>query len=195
MGLTGGIASGKSTVSRLLEEFGAQVLDADVLARQVVEPGSPVLSVLEARFPGVVDSEGILNRALLGARVFSDPKARADLNALLHPLIRQAFQERAQALEATGTKVLVYDAALLIENGLHHEMDAVIVVSVPPDVQRERLMARNGLTATEAQARIDAQLPLAKKVPHATWVVDNGGPLEQTREQVRRIWESIQRLP
>ena len=190
-GLTGGIASGKSTVSRMLRELGAQVLDADVLAREVVAPGTPGLAGVAARFPGVVGADGQLDRAALGARVFADPAERAALNALLHPLIAQAFLERTQALAEAGVPRVIYDAPLLIENGLHTRMEGVILVAVPREVQRARLMARDGLSAEAAEARLASQLPLEAKRQHATWVVDNSGDLAATRAQVEAIWKAL----
>ncbi len=118
-GLTGGIASGKSTVSRMLRELGAQVLDADVIAREVVEPGTPGLKAVAERFPGVLGPDGHLDRAKLGARVFGDPKERSALNAILHPLIGQEFLLRTHALARQGVERVLYDAPLLIENRLH----------------------------------------------------------------------------
>src|SRR5215218_4513459 len=190
-GLTGGIASGKSTVSRMLRELGAQVLDADLLAREVVAPGTPGLAEVAARFPGVVGADGQLDRARLGARVFADPAERAALNALLHPRIAQAFLERTLALAEAGVPRVIYDAPLLIENGLHTRMEAVVLVAVPREVQRARLMARDGLSLEAAEARLASQLPLEEKRRHATWVVDNSGSLEETRAQVEQIWKAL----
>lgn len=190
-GLTGGIASGKSTVSRMLRELGAQVLDADVLAREVVAPGTPGLAEVAARFPGVVGADGQLDRAALGQRVFADPAERAALNALLHPRIAQAFLERTQQLAEAGVPRVIYDAPLLIENGLHTRMEGVILVAVPREVQRARLMQRDGLSAEAAEARLASQLPLEEKRRHATWVVDNSGDLASTRAQVEAIWKAL----
>lgn len=190
-GLTGGIGSGKSTVVRMLRELGAHVLDADVIAREVVEPGTPGLKAVAERFPGVVGPDGLLDRAKLGARVFGDPKERAALNALLHPLIGQQFLLRTHALAERGVERLVYDAPLLIENRLHEGMDGVVLVWVPREVQKARLMARDGLDEAAAEARLAAQLPLDEKRQHATWVVDNSGNLEATRAQVAAVWSAM----
>ncbi|MGZ3457303.1 MAG: dephospho-CoA kinase [Archangium sp.] len=190
-GLTGGIASGKSTVSRMLRELGAQVLDADVIAREVVEPGTPGLKAVAERFPGVVGPDGRLDRAKLGARVFGDPQERAALNALLHPLIGQQFLLRTQALAEQGVARLIYDAPLLIENRLHEAMDGVVLVWVPREVQKARLRARDGLDEAAAEARLAAQLPLDEKRPHATWLVDNSGSLEATRARVEEVWRAM----
>jgi len=190
-GLTGGIASGKSTVSRMLRELGAHVLDADVIAREVVEPGTPGLAEVATRFPGVLGPDGRLDRARLGARVFADPAERAALNALLHPRIGAAFLEKTQALAAQGVERLIYDAPLLIENGLHAGMDGVVVVWATRELQKQRLMARDGLESQAAEARLAAQLPLEEKRRHATWIVDNTGELISTRAQVEEVWRAM----
>lgn len=186
-GLTGGIASGKSTVTAMFREAGVPVIDADALAREVVEPGQPALLEIAARFPGTVDAAGRLDRAKLGALVFSEPSARAALNAITHPRIQALALERTQALAARGTPVALYDAALLIENRLHEALDGVVLVSCPVEVQRARLMARNGLSAEAADQRIASQLSLEQKRPFATWIIDNGGSLEATRAQVEQV--------
>jgi len=191
VGLTGGIASGKSTVTAMFRDLGAPVIDADEVARDVVEPGTPGLAEVARRFPGVVDASGRLDRAALGQRVFADPAERRALEAIVHPRIREEVARRIEALARTGVTVVLYDAALLIENELHRGMDGVIVVSAPESLQRSRLAARDGLDDAAITARLAAQLPLADKRAHATWVVDNGGSLDETRAQVRRIWDQI----
>jgi dephospho-CoA kinase len=190
-GLTGGIASGKSTVSRMLSELGAHLLDADVIAREVVEPGTPGLKAVAERFPGVVGPDGRLDRAKLGARVFGDAKERAALNSILHPLIGQQFLLRTHALAAQGVELIIYDAPLLIENRLHEGMDGVVLVWVPREVQKARLMARDGLDEAAAEARLAAQLPLHETRPQATWLVDNSGSLEATRARVEEVWRAM----
>ncbi|WPB81114.1 dephospho-CoA kinase [Archangium violaceum] len=190
-GLTGGIASGKSTVSRMLRELGAQVLDADVIAREVVEPGTPGLQAVAERFPGVLDADGRLDRAKLGARVFGDAKERAALNAILHPLIGQQFLLRTQELSERGVERVIYDAPLLIENRLHEAMNGVVLVWVPREVQKARLMGRDGLDEAAAEARLAAQLPLDEKRQHATWLVDNSGDLGTTRARVEEVWRAM----
>lgn len=190
-GLTGGIASGKSTVTRMLRELGAEVLDADVLAREVVEPGTPGLADVAARFPGVLGPDGRLDRVKLGARVFSDATERAALNAIIHPRVREAFLEKVQALEARGVERVIYDVPLLIEAGMHEWMEGVAVVWVPRDLQKARLMSRDGLDAAGAEGRLAAQLPLDSKRAHATWVIDNSGDLAATRAQVESVWRAM----
>ena len=191
VGLTGGIGSGKSTVSEMFRGLGATVIDADQVAREMVRPSEPALQEVAQRFPGTVDAEGHLDRAALAARIFSNPAERAALNAILHPRIQAEVQRRTVALAAAGVDIVLYDAALLIENGLHQRMDAVVVVWVPAEVQQARLMARGGLSQSEAQARIAAQASLDAKRAVATWVVDNAGSRQQTQEQVLAIWKAL----
>jgi dephospho-CoA kinase len=191
VGLTGGIGSGKSTVSEMFRALGATVIDADQVAREVVRPGEPALGEIARRFPGTVDATGQLDRAALAARIFSDPAERAALNAIVHPRIQAEVQRRTAALATAGVESVVYDAALLIENGLHHAMDAVVVVWVPRELQRARLTARDALSDADAEARIAAQAPLDAKRAVATWVVDNAGTREQTRQQVVAIWKAL----
>ena len=185
-GLTGGIATGKSTVSRLFAERGVPLIDADVLAREAVAPGSPGLAEIAARFPGVV-VDGVLDRKKLGERIFSDPAERAALNAITHPRVRALAFAQSQALAAAGAPFAIYDVPLLIEGRLHEGMDGVILVYCAPEVQRARLMARDGLTAAQADARLAAQMPIDAKRPYATWIIENGGTIEATRSQVDAV--------
>ena len=191
IGLTGGIASGKSTVSRILRELGAHVLDADELAREAVKPGSPALLELSRRFPFAIAPDGTLDRAKLGEWIFSRPEERAALEAILHPRIRELFRQRTEALALSGVQEVVYEAPLLIENGFDRMMDAVLLVAAPREVQLSRLMARNGLTRAQAEARLASQLPIDEKAKLATVVIDNSGDLAATREQVARAWKSL----
>lgn len=192
IGLTGGIASGKSTVARILRELGAPVIDADQLARQVVEPGTPALADVVARFgEDVLDDDGRLDRQKLGAIVFNDDEARAALNAIVHPRIAEASQAAIAAHVAAGAKAVVYEAALLVENEAYGWMHALVVVSLPEDEQRRRLMARDDISADEADARLRSQLPLADKVAVADYVIDNSGTLEQTRRQTEQVWAAV----
>ncbi|MBP6829911.1 MAG: dephospho-CoA kinase [Deltaproteobacteria bacterium] len=185
IGLTGGIACGKSAVAAMLAERGVAIVDADQGAREVVAPGSDGLSEVVAAFgEGVLSPDGSLDRKRLGERVFGDEEARKKLNAILHPRIAQWSAERFMALAAEGRPFAVYEAALLVENGAHRAMGGLIVVTARPEVQRARLMARDGIDAAAAQARIDAQWPLEKKVAVATEVIDNSGDREALRAQV-----------
>jgi len=186
-GLTGGIATGKSTVSQMFREAGVPVIDADVIAREIVAPGEPALEEIALRFPGVLDANGQLNRAELAARIFADPRERDALNAITHPKIRERARLQAEALAKAGHQVALYDAPLLIESGSDRFVEGVILVICPKALQLQRLMRRDGLDAAEAQARIDAQMPLEKKRAFATWVIDNSADAEITRAQVEAI--------
>jgi dephospho-CoA kinase len=192
IGLTGGIASGKSTVAELLRELGAPVVDADRIAREVVAPGSPALAELAARFgQEVLLADGTLDRKRMADVVFSDDEARRALNAITHPRIAARSRAAIDEHAAAGEPVVVYEAALIVENRLHEGMAGLIVVEVPQEVQLARLIARDGLSEAAARARIAAQLPSEARRRAATWVVDNTGPIEHTRAQVEAIWTEI----
>lgn len=192
IGLTGGIACGKSAVAALLAARGVAVVDADLGAREVVAPGSEGLAaVVEAFGEGVLAPDGTLDRKALGERVFGDEPARQRLNGLLHPRIAQWSAGRFMALAAEGRPFAVYEAALLVENGAHRMLGGLIVVTARPEVQRARLMARDGLDERAAQARIDAQWPLEKKVAVATEVVDNSGDRAALEAQVAALYERL----
>lgn len=193
IGLTGGIASGKSTVARMLVERGAAVIDADQLARQIVEPGQPALTELVARFgPTILTPEGRLDRKRLGAIAFTDPQARADLGRITHPRIAEASAAAIATWADLGASVVFYEAALLVENRAHAGLAALIVVSAPPEVQIARVMMRDALTHDEAKARIAAQAPLADKVAAATWVIENTGDREGLGAEVDRVVTAIE---
>ncbi len=191
VGITGGIATGKSTVTHMLRALGAKVLDADEIAREVVAPGSPALLEIQARWPDVIGPDGALDRKKLAAHIFSKPEDRKALDAITHPRIQARVLERTHALWDEGERVVFYDAPLLIENRLHELLNGVVLVVVPRDVQLQRLMQRNGLTKEEAEARIASQMPLEDKKRHATWLIDNSGSLEQTRAQVEKVWQEV----
>jgi len=192
IGLTGGIASGKSAVAGMLRDLGAPVVDADLVARQVVEPGTPALAEIVARFGAdMVDADGRLDRKRLADEVFSDLTARRDLNAITHPRIAQASAAAFAELAAAGHAVAIYEAALLVENRAHERLDGLIVVAVPEEIQVERLRARDGIDEAAARARLAAQLPLRDKVAVADWVIDNGGSLEETRARVAEVWRQV----
>jgi dephospho-CoA kinase len=192
VGLTGGIGSGKSSVARLLAKLGASVIDADQISREVVEPGRPALRKIVDRFgPEVLDSNGRLDRKRLAQIVFADEAARADLNAIVHPAVAERTQEEIAARAAQGAKLVVYDVPLLYETGLERAFPWVIVVHVPPEVQRRRIEARDLLSPDEIEARIRAQMPLAEKMKRATYLVDNSGTLEETEEIVKALYEKL----
>jgi dephospho-CoA kinase len=193
IGLTGGIASGKSTVAGMFRDLGVPIVDADLLARQVVEPGTPAMAEIARAFgPEVIGPDGQLDRKRLGERIFTDPAARAVLNAITHPRIAAASAAALGELAGRGQPVALYEAALLVENRIHERLGGLIVVSVPLEVQIARLRERDHLDEEGARSRISAQLPLAEKVAVADWVVDNGGSVEHTRVQVEQIWREIQ---
>ncbi|HET7500560.1 MAG TPA: dephospho-CoA kinase [Kofleriaceae bacterium] len=193
IGLTGGIASGKSTVARLLAERGAAVVDADLLARQVVEPGQPALAELVARFgAAILTAEGRLDRKRLAAIAFADPAARADLGRITHPRIAAASAAAIATWADAGANVVFYEAALLVENRAHAGLAGLIVVSAPPEVQHARLALRDRLSPEEATARIAAQAPLADKLAAATWVIENAGDLDALAREVARVVGDIE---
>jgi dephospho-CoA kinase len=192
VGLTGGIGSGKSEVSRLLAARGAVVIDADLLAREVVAPGTPGLERITAEFgPEVLQPDGSLDRAALGTRVFSDPEALARLNAIVHPLVGERTAQLLQQARASGADVVVHDVPLLVENGLAEMYDAVVVVAASPQTQLDRLVRLRGMSEQEAQQRIDAQAPLEAKLAAATHVLRNDGPLDELAPQVDQLWGTL----
>ena len=186
VGLTGGVASGKSTVSAILAELGAVVIDADVLAREVVAPGTDGLAeVVEAFGSDVLAPDGGLDRAALGAIVFGDEPKRRVLEGIIHPRVRA----RAAEIEATAPPgaVVVHDIPLLTETGQAASFDAVVVVDVPVDTQVARMVGQRGLTRAEAEARVAAQASREERLAVATHVVDNTGTLEELRARVAEV--------
>lgn len=192
IGLTGGIASGKSTAAKILAELGARVVDADQIARDVVAPGEPALAEIVARFGhDYLLADGTLDRKRLGARVFADADERRALNAITHPRIAAETQARLSRLRDAGEPLALYEAALIVENGAQAGLDGLIVVACAEPTQRARLMARDGLSASEADARLAAQLPLAQKIAVADWVIDSNGTLAETRRAAARVWAEV----
>ena len=190
-GLTGNIGSGKSTVARLLAERGVPIVDADQIAREVVLPGQPALREIAARFPGVVLPDGSLDRKALGARVFADEAERRALNAIIHPRIAEETAARMAQLAAQGHALAVYEAALIVENGMHRALDGLIVVTAPVATQLLRIAQRDALAEPEARARIAAQLPAEEKVRLADFVIDNAGPPEALVSQVEALLRTL----
>lgn len=177
-GLTGGIASGKSTVAARFRERGLPVIDADQLARDVVRPGTPGLADIVKTFGSeILLSTGELDRKALAARVFSDDAARKTLNGIVHPRITEETMRIAMELGAAGEPLACYEAALLVENGMADAFRPLVVVAIPFEVQLARAMARDGSTEAEARGRLAAQMPLAEKVAVADVVIDNSGTL------------------
>ncbi|MFE9421734.1 dephospho-CoA kinase [Kitasatospora sp. NPDC006697] len=190
IGLTGGIGAGKSAVSRLLASYGAVVVDSDLIAREVVAPGTPGLAAVAAEFgPGVLAPDGSLDRPALGAVVFADPERLKALNAIVHPLVR----ERSAELEAAAAPgaVVVHDVPLLAENGLAPLYDQVLVVDADEQVRLDRLVRLRGMTEEEARSRMAAQATREQRLAIADLVVENNGSLAELEEQVKSVWERL----
>jgi dephospho-CoA kinase len=190
IGLTGNIGTGKSTVARMLADLGAEVIDADRLAHEVMAPHTHEWQRVVERFGrSILRPDETIDRRALGAIVFADPAALRDLEAILHPAVRARIRARFAAAERP---VVVVEAIKLLEGGLYLEVDAVWVVTATREVQLQRLMRLRGLTRTEAETRVDAQAPQAEKVARADVVIDNSDGLDYTREQVLAAWRAIE---
>ena len=190
VGLTGGVASGKSTVATMLRELGAVVVDADVLAREVVEPGTPGLAEVVAEFgPDVLTADGGLDRARVGSIVFADRDRRAALEAIIHPRVRA----RAAEIEASAPPgvLVVHDIPLLVETGQEADFDVVLVVDVPEELQLARVARDRGWSPEEARARIAAQAGRVTRLAAATHVIDNSGTLEDLRQRVTEVFREL----
>jgi dephospho-CoA kinase len=192
-GLTGGIASGKSTVAAMLAEAGARIVDADRIAHQVVLKGQPAWQDIVDHFgSGILARDGQIDREALGAIVFHDTEAKKALNGIVHPRVFETMAQEIQSLaEAHPGDLIIMDVPLLIESGMHASLPIVILVYVPETMQQERLMRRDGLNAADAAARIRAQMPIDAKRAHAHYIVDNTGDLDATRRQVLDIYRKI----
>lgn len=197
LGVTGGIACGKSLIVSQLVACGAVAVDADLLAREAVAPGSPGLRTLVAHFgTTILTPAGELDRAAMAERVFADPRARAELNRLLHPAIAELATLRLARLRATTTApLIVYEAALLYEAGAEGRVDRVAVVTLPETIQLQRLMRRDALDEAAARARIAAQMPLAEKVARADYVIDNSGGIDDAARQSAALFTHLTTLP
>lgn len=193
MGLTGGIASGKSVVAARLAEHGAVVVDADRIAREVVEPGTPALQRIADEFgSGVIAPDGSLDRAALGAIVFADEGKRSILNSITHPAILELSRRRfAEAGAADPDAVVVYDVPLLSEARGKAEFDVVVVVSAPEEVRIERMVSLRGMSRAEAENRIRSQVPEAERRGLADIIIESGGTLEETLAQADAVWEEL----
>lgn len=193
VGLTGGIASGKSTVAAMLAELGAFVVDADLLSRELMQPGGAVYQAVVQRFGRSILGPGeCIDRQALGRIVFADSAEREALNAILHPAIRAEAQRRMDAA-APQAPFAVFDAALLVETGAWRGFDRLIVTRCSPATQIRRLIERDGLTAEEARARVEAQAALEDKLAVADYVIDTDGDLERTRRQTRAVFTKLSR--
>lgn len=190
IGLTGGIACGKSTVAEMLVSRGAVLIDADSIAREVVSPGSPLLAEIAAIFgQAVLLDGGTLNRKKLGEIVFADRDARIQLESIMHPSIRACMWERMAMHEAEEPeRLVVVDVPLLYESGLEHMFDEIMVVYVPCDVQRARLILRDGISPEEAERRLQAQMSIEDKKAKADILIDNSGTREETERQLDDFW-------
>jgi dephospho-CoA kinase len=193
VGLTGGIATGKSTVSEMFRRLGGEIIDADRLARDVVAPGEPALGEIARVFgPEVLLPDGALDRKRLGALVFADAEKRRRLEQITHPAIRERFARRLAELEAAGfAGVVFFDAAVLVESGNYRSMDRLVVVLADEPTQRVRLMERDGLEGDDAVLRIRSQMPVAEKAKLADHVIDNSGDRAGTEARVREVYATL----
>lgn len=188
IGLTGSIATGKSTVSRMLKQKGYPIVDADEISRLVVEPGSSVLSEIAQTFgEEVLLPDGSLNREKLGNLIFNNEEQRKKLNGIIHPAVRQEMIRQKEEWLEKGANTIIMDIPLLFESKLQSYVDKIIVVSATPAVQKERLIARNCYSAEEADARINSQLPIVEKEKGADAVINNDGTLDETEKQLNEI--------
>lgn len=191
IGLTGGIGSGKSTVASRLKTLGAQIVDADKIAREIVEPGEPALAELAEAFDGVLNADGTLNRGELARQAFATPEATEKLNSITHPRIRERTLERFVQARNEAVPVLVYDMPLLIENGEYKKMDHVLVVDAEDEIRIDRLVNSRGLDEDDARRRIAAQISREERLAAADSVVDNSGTRDQLLQQVDTFWEQV----
>ena len=192
IGLTGGIASGKSTVSDMLRELGAIVIDTDRIAREVTAPGSPALLELSRRFgPEILNDDGSMRRDVVGRIVFNAPAERKWLENLLHPLIRARAEQLATEAAAAGHRIVVFDVPLLFETGWNAWVDEVWTVYVPVDLQRRRLQQRDGYSEAEADSRLASQWPIDQKSELSDRIIDNSGSVVDTRRQVESVWHEL----
>lgn len=192
VGITGGIASGKSTVAGLFARLGASIIDADQLARQVTSPGSPAWQELAGQFGGqILNPDGTIDREKLACLVFKDPQARLRLNEITHPRIRDSMLKQAQELFYQGANVVIVEAALIGETPYDPSFDAIILVLIDPARQLERVLVQGKLSLEEAQARMASQVPQERKKAIATYVIDNSGSLKETERQVQAVWAKL----
>lgn len=190
IGLTGGIASGKSTVSMMLRNLGCEIIDADLIAREVVEPGSETLKRMVQTFGEIIlNGDGTLNRKALGNIVFNDKSKLKSLNYLMHPVIRETILTRIKdCRENDENSIIIVDAAVLIESGMDDIVDEVWLVYADPDIQLKRLMKRDGIGTLEAEARIKSQMSVKDKIKKSDRIIDNSRSIEHTKDQVIKLW-------
>jgi dephospho-CoA kinase len=192
VGLTGGIASGKSTVAAMLRELGAKIINADDLARVIVQPGKEAWKEVVAAFgPEILRPDRTIDREKLRKIIFEDGEARKRLDSITHPRIRALAQARAQELAAKGAAVVIYEAPLLFENGAHSWLRPVVLVACDGAAQRARLRGRDRLSETEIEQHLKAQMPLSEKRALADFVIENDGDLEDLKKQVKEVWTKL----
>lgn len=191
IGLTGGIGSGKSTVGRVLDRMGVPVVDADQLARQAVELGTPAHAAIAARWPHVIQSDETIDRAALGRIVFSDVAQRRELTEIVLPRIKEELLRRRDELARRGHSLCVFEMATLFEENLEHTVDGVLLVTAPIEDQVRRAVARTGMSESDARARIAAQLGVDEKRARARWVLDNSSSEIDLERRVREVWARI----
>lgn len=195
LGLTGGIATGKSTVSTLLKQLGAKIIDADELAREVVRPGQEAWrEIIDAFGSTVVTEEGPIDRKKLRKIIFNKPAARKRLESIVHPRIQALARQRIQALAAEGHEIIIYEAPLLFENQVHHWLRPVILVTCDEITQRRRLRERDGLSEKEIEQHLSAQMSLEDKRQLADFIIENSGDLEGLEQQVLALWGRIKAI-
>lgn len=193
IGLTGNIAAGKSSVARLFAAWGARVVDADVLAREAVAPGTDGLRAIVARWgPGMLAADGTLDRAALRRIVFADARERAALDAIVHPAVRRLRSGAIATARAQGDRIVVCDIPLLFEAGLTGIVDAIVLVDAPRDERLARLMRERSLSSADATAMMDAQWPSERKRPHAHWIIDNDGTPAELERRARVVFDELQ---
>lgn len=195
VGLTGGIATGKSLVAGELKKCGAHIIDADKIAREIVEPGKPAYNEIVKEFgTDILKPDNTLDRKALAKIVFCDPVALDKLNNITHPRIRERVKEEARRLSAEGDSLIVLDVALLIEMGVRYEVEKIIIVYSDAEQQIERLMKRDNLTRGEALKRLSCQMDIKEKLKYADYVIDNSGQLDETIEQTRALFSELEGL-
>ncbi len=192
IGLTGGIASGKSTIASFFKDEGIPVIETDQIAKTILQPGSDAFSAVVKHFgEEILLSEGIINRKALGERIFKDEHERDILNQIIHPEVRIITQSKADVLKKEGHAIIVIDVPLLFEAGFDQDVDQTLVVSVPKDIQIERLMARDGIEKAYALKKTNAQMPLKEKRKRADFVIDNRGSILDTKNQFNEVLKAL----
>jgi dephospho-CoA kinase len=193
VGLTGNIASGKTEVAKIFKELGAKIIDADRIAREVVELGEPAWQEIVDEFgSNILNSDGSINRRKLGEIIFNDDTRREHLNRITHPRIMNKIKETIDQYKKENVNLVIIEAALIVERGgLLNVIDELIVVSADAETQIERIMTRDGLQRDEALSRMESQMPISEKTKHAAYIIDNSRSLGETRKQVEEIWKKI----